>query len=507
MDRPRTVIRSGSAAKLELVLLAVVGVVAVVLRLELLATRSLWHDEAFSLAVARKPTWYILQRLPAADPHPPGYYLLLRGVLLALGDTVLAGRTLSAALGVAAVLLTWWLARSLFDRSSGLAAAALVGLNPFQVFASNEIRMYPLATCLALLSTWCAWRAALTDRPARWVVYGASLAAMAYVSYYTALVAVGQWLWLMWMRRWRGMVLSAVVAFLIFAPWLEKVPGSVLGIVTVHEKLRASHVIEVFSTQAYGGYLFGSTTYLATGGFDPRQHTLLVVPFAALALAGFVALAPRHGREARLVTLVWGCGLGLWTLASLVLSHLAAYPRHLVFLQPFLAMLIGAGIVHFGEAVARFSGTKTAAGVALLVLSFLWPALNNLQASPEYQWFRYDRAAALVRALYRPGDALVFYHGGGQGVFREYFQPGGLQIAIDPQPDRWSRDGMRPLLRKAVEPLRRAKGRVWLVLAWPYPPDSPLDLIEAVEALGYRRVTRQSFQGLDVVVLARPGAQ
>lgn len=492
------------AAGVEALALLCVLVAAVALRLELLTVRSLWHDEAFSLAVARKPASYILAHLPSVDPHPPGYYLLLRAVLLAFGDQLVVARGLSATLGVAAVLLTWYLARQLFDPAAGLAAAGLVALNPFQVFASNEIRMYPLVTCLALLSTWAAWRAGESRGALPGVVYGVSLAAMAYTSYYTALVAVPQWVWLARARAGRGLLLAIGVAALLYAPWLRNVPLDFSGI-AIRDAFRWSHVLEFFSTQAYGGYLFRTTTYLSGGGFDSRQHGMLVVPFGLLALAGAAALWTRNKSATMLVGCTWGGGFGAWVVLSAAIGQLAAYPRHFVFFQPFLAMLVGAGVAHLGAVISGLRRTVAAAGAAVLVLSFLWPALSNLQGNPEYQSFRYDRAAEFVRNLYRPGDALVFYQGGAQRVFREYFNPGGLQIAIDPQFDRWTRAGMRPLLEKAVEPLREVQGRVWLVLAWPYPPDSPVDLINAVESFGYRRVTRQKFNGVEVVVLARAG--
>ncbi len=490
------------ASSLEAVALLCVLATALVLRLELLTVRSLWHDETFSLAVARKPASYILTHLPSADPHPPGYYLLLRAVLLAFGDQLVVARGLSATLGMAAVLVTWYVARQLFDPATGMAAAALVALNPFQVFASNEIRMYPLVTCLALLSTWAAWRAAESQGSRAWVAYGVSLAAMAYASYYTALVAVPQWAWLARRRRGRGLVLSLVIAGLLYAPWLRNVRLDFSG-VAIRDTFRWSHVLELFSTQAYGGYLFRTTTYLSGGGFDPGQHGMLVVPFALLALTGAAVLWTRNRDAALLIACAWGAGFGAWVILSAATGHVAAYPRHFVFLQPFLAVLLGAGIVGVGDVIGGVRRTVAAGGVAVLVLFFLWPALSNLQGNPDYQSFRYDRAAELVRSLYRPGDALVFYQGGAQRVFQEYFNPGGLQIAIDPQFDRWTRAGMRPLLQSAVKSLQGTRGRVWVVLAWPYPPDSPLDLIEAVERFGYRRATRQNFNGVEIVVLVR----
>ena len=487
---------------IELSALLFVLLLGAALRLELLTDRTLWHDEAFSLAVARRPAGYILRHLPAADPHPPGYYLLLRGVLLIFGDSLAVARGLSAVLGVLAVWLTWALGRRLFDPATGLAAAGLVALHPFQIFSSNEIRMYPLATCLALLSTWAAWRAVKDGRMRDWAAYGVSLAAMAYVSYYTVVVALGQWAVLLGRRR--GLAVALAVGALIYSPWLGSVPRETPGIVFVRERPELRHALELLATQAYGGYLFGTTTYLSGSGLDAVQHGMLLVPFLVLMAAGSAAIWRTDPHGAALVSGVWLGGVVAAVLASAALGHLAAYPHHLVFLQPFAALLIGAGIVHLKEIVERARKAVVVGAAAVAVLSFLGPAVTNLQGSPEYQVFRYDRAAAYVRALYRTGDALVFYQAGAQHVFREYFDPGGVQIGIDPEFTRWSREGMRPVLKRAVGPLREVRGRVWLVLVGPYPENSPLDLIEAIEGFGFRRVTRRNFGGVEVVVLTRP---
>jgi len=492
--------RASATRALELGAITLVLLLGTALRLELLAERTLWHDEAFSLAVARKPAGYILRHLPAADPHPPGYYLLLRSALVLFGDSLAVARGLSAVLGVLAVWLVWALGRRLFDPATGIAAAALVALHPFQIFSSNEIRMYPLATCLALLSTWAAWRAMKNGRMRDWAAYGVSLAAMAYVSYYSVVVALGQWAVLL--RHRRGLAVALAVAGLIYTPWLGSLPRDVP--VFVRERFELVRVMEFVATQTYGGYLFGTTTYLSGGGLDLVHHSLLLVPFLVLMIGGWAATWKVNPRGAALVVAVWLSGMVSVVMASLAVGHVAAYPRHLVFLQPFVALLIGAGMVHLKETVERARKGVVVGGAAVMVLSFLGPAVSNLQAKPEYQVFRYDRAAAYVRHLYRPGDALVFYQGGARRVFREYFDPGGVQIAIDPDFARWSREGMRPVLRQAVEPLRLARGRVWLVLVWPYPENSPLDLIEAIEGFGYRRVTRQNFNGVEVVVLTRP---
>ena len=90
------------------------------------------------------------------------YYYALhfwRGVF---GESEFALRSLSAALGVVLVWLIYLLGRRLFDESTALAAAFVAALNPFQVYYSQEARMYVLLAVWAAASTYllCAMRRA-----------------------------------------------------------------------------------------------------------------------------------------------------------------------------------------------------------------------------------------------------------------------------------------------------------------------------------------------------------
>src|SRR5207253_6097480 len=60
----------------------------------------------------------------------------------------------SALLGVALVLMCFLLGRQLWDERTGLLGAALAATNPFQLYYSQEARMYML---MALLGALCVY--------------------------------------------------------------------------------------------------------------------------------------------------------------------------------------------------------------------------------------------------------------------------------------------------------------------------------------------------------------
>ena len=116
-----------------------------------LAGQSLWSDEGNSVALATRSLLQI-GRDTAHDIHPPLYYWLLHAWTYVFGTGEIALRALSAVLGVCLVLATAELGRRLYGEAAGLAAAFIAALAPFQVYYSQEARMYILLALLATLS-------------------------------------------------------------------------------------------------------------------------------------------------------------------------------------------------------------------------------------------------------------------------------------------------------------------------------------------------------------------
>ncbi|MDR7438258.1 MAG: glycosyltransferase family 39 protein [Armatimonadota bacterium] len=488
----------------ELVGLGAVLFLALSLRLEMLSSRSIWHDEAFSLLVARRPVGSIWANLPRVDPHPPGYYVMLRGWTRLFGRDVTSARALSAVWGMVAVVLAWGFARRLGGPAVGVAAAALVALNPFQIYSSNEIRMYAPLTAAAILSTWMLHRAGERDGFLDWVLYGGSAAFLLYLSYYAGPLLLAHGVWMAVRRRWRGLIIGGVTGLLLYLPWLPALGRSLLANpIPYRDPMRPTYVLELFAVHAFGGYLLGMPGYLRWPGLEGKYQPLLVFPFAVLVAAGVGELWRRDRASCGLLGLCWALPVAVFVLASLVLRREAAYFYHLAHLQSFVAVAMAVGIVGLQEAVRRASPFLVSAVAAAGVLLVLWPAVDNLQGNPAYQGFRYDLAARHLRAHYRPTDVVVYYMGGAQSALHLYFDPPGPEISIDPDVRRWNREALRQHFQEAVRLLRSEHRRVWLVLVSPVPPGSVEDLVLALEARGYRPGPLHDFNGVRLGLLAR----
>lgn len=116
-------------------------------------------DESFAAWVADHPASFIVTLTSDAEPHPPLYYLALRGWMLLAGDRELPLRWLSLAGGTLAVAATVRLGWLLGGWRLGALAGALAAINPFLVLFSQVVRMYGLAAAggglsLAAFALW-----------------------------------------------------------------------------------------------------------------------------------------------------------------------------------------------------------------------------------------------------------------------------------------------------------------------------------------------------------------
>ena len=115
-------------------LLLGVTLAGAILRVYLLGDKSIWLDEAFSIALSRRSLDDLLRLTVLADTHPPLYYILLKYWLL-LGQSEGAVRLLSALFSTAAIPAVYLLASTLYeDRNAGLLGAVILAFSPFQIW-------------------------------------------------------------------------------------------------------------------------------------------------------------------------------------------------------------------------------------------------------------------------------------------------------------------------------------------------------------------------------------
>ena len=232
-------------------LLLIILAAAAGLRFYNLGAQSLWADEGNSAALAGR-SFAGIAADASNDIHPPLYYWLLHLWTRLFGTTEAALRSLSALIGTLLVLAVATLGTKIFNSATGLVAAAFAALAPFQVYYSQEARMYILAALEATLAvlSFCWYvsredarlpsgaspggllpRAGLPPLSFSGVLLALVCAAGLYTHYAFALMIglltllYGLWLIKTWRRGavgWRALrwILLLVLMIFCYAPWL-----------------------------------------------------------------------------------------------------------------------------------------------------------------------------------------------------------------------------------------------------------------------------------------------
>jgi hypothetical protein len=156
-----------------------------------------------------------------AEITPPLYFVLawLSAQLGSAPDLVRLPALLA---GLAAIPLSFLVARRLFGYSAGLVAAMVMALNPFMIYHSVNARSYTLAIALLLASTLTMLIAAERRKPAWWAAYAVFTVLAMYTHYTAAFVLAAQLLWLLWARpdaRIPGLIATGAAA-VAYLPWV-----------------------------------------------------------------------------------------------------------------------------------------------------------------------------------------------------------------------------------------------------------------------------------------------
>jgi 4-amino-4-deoxy-L-arabinose transferase-like glycosyltransferase len=406
-------------ARLQQGALALILLLAGALRLYCLGAESLWYDETVSVYLAGESIPALVAHT-AGDIHPPGYYLLLHAWTRLAGSSEFAAAFLSLFCGVLLVALAYRLAARTFGPAAGLLAAFLVAISPYNLWYSQEVRMYTLGAVLGLgvlgavlpLVT----RPVRRDKPwGRLAVYALCGALGLWTLYYFAflLVAVnllvGVW-WLVerrrervgwgWLGRW---ALAQAAVLLLYAPWLP----------VAWRQATTPPVPPWRGFTPLGKLLLETWSALSLGqSVQPAQVWPVLLLFLALFGLGLLARDRRPARSPRLPWLLAG-----YVFLPVLLIYLASFATPLYHVRyaftystPFY-VLVGAGLAALPrlgrEGKRRWPG-RAALWLSLAVIAvFSGISIGAYHTDPRYASDDHRAAVRFLADRWRPGDVIL----------------------------------------------------------------------------------------------------
>lgn len=344
---------------------------------------SVWRDEAATWQVALRSAADIGHMLGRVDVVHGLYYLLMHGLFTCFGPGTTTLRLPSVlAMAVAAACVTV-IGQRLAGARAGLVGGLALGLVPAVQFYLQEGRPYALITAGAGISTLLLVTLLQgRGRTPHWAGYAAALLVCGLLNWLSLLILPAHAATLVWaratpavLRRWAAASAVAVAGVLPLILFSRRQSGQVSWI-------------------------------------PPLTWHTMIGPAVLLAIGALCALLsrPRAGRLS-----VAAVGLPLLAVPQLALAALSLVrplflDRYVLFSMLGLALLIGAGLsaaaAALGARFPRASSWLVPVVVTAAVVALLPQALAK--RSPASRVDDVLAAAADVRRVKRPGDAVVF---------------------------------------------------------------------------------------------------
>jgi len=375
-----------TATKAALVLLTFAGTL---LRVFHLGNKSLWMDEAASVALARMPWHQFAWVWWLEEGNMTAYYLLLRP-WLHIGNAEGWIRLLSVLFGIAAIPAIFFLARQLMRTNVAIIAAAFLAVNPAHVYYSQEARSYSMLVFFAIMSCFYFVRAMETHRSPDWLLWVLFSVIAVYTHYFAALVLVTQAVSVFLLRsekvQWTRLVGWSLVIIVLTLPGISFVlfRGNTIPLPWI-PRPSAKEVVHLFMFLGGSGPKFAVYALLWTAG-----------------LLSIVRTWRKNGRSEE----SWRTGLlVIWVVLPIVIAALASL-HHSVFAQKYLLICLPPIIVlgALGADTIRPKVLGIVMVVALCAFSVGTDIRNSIK--PREDW---RGAVNSILTLAEPGDAIVFY--------------------------------------------------------------------------------------------------
>jgi 4-amino-4-deoxy-L-arabinose transferase-like glycosyltransferase len=380
--------------------LAGITIVGAIVRFATLGVQSYDHDEAVTAARVLHPSLFdTLSVVAHGERSPPLYYVLGWGWSRVFGTGEVGLRSLSALIGTLTVPLAYLAAKELINRRTvALLAAALVALNPYLVWYSQEARSYALMVLFASAALLYFARSLKRPSPGSLALWALASALAICSHYFAAFLIAPEAVWLLLGSTRRRQAAVAVAGVAIAG--LALIPLAV----TQEGAGRRNGFTDIALTSRLGelslNFVAGQepAPFAGTRLIDALQLACLVggAAIGALAIVLLVRLGCSEERRAAVVAAVVGGGAVAVPILLAVVGIDFINPRNLIgALVPLLIFLaIGLGVRR-----SRWLGALGVAGACLMFAVVL--AATNLSAQMQRPDWR-GAADALEAATPEP---------------------------------------------------------------------------------------------------------
>jgi mannosyltransferase len=177
------------------------------LRLYRIGFYNFWYDEVFTIYYSGHP-WNNI--------NAPLYGILLHFWRKLFGISELSLRFPSLIFSFLSVILTYFLGKKLFGRKTGLLAAMIMGISPFQLWYAQEARDYSMLLFMGTASTYLLIQALDKQTIKHWFGYIVVSAGALYTSYFFSLLFAAHFVYIFFSkqkRRFKRLIPFLIVIF------------------------------------------------------------------------------------------------------------------------------------------------------------------------------------------------------------------------------------------------------------------------------------------------------
>ncbi len=480
------------------VLFGVLLPLAALVRLLFSGEKSFRLDEAATVAIVRLDWATFLDVVVNQEANMALYYGLLR-FWVGLGGSEFVIRSLSVILAVATLPVLYALGTRLFGARVGLVATLLLTLNAMHITYSQKARGYSLLVLLVTLSSLFFLRS--IERPSRknWVGYILASVLGVYAHFFGALVLVGQWVSLVFLRPrdvpWRGLLWSTLVIGILLLP---------LGVFVVTQDVGQVEGLTEPGLRRFLG------VFNALAGGDGKLLLPVYFIFCSIALLA----AAREWRSSPASFGAWRYAVLLtWLFVPIVLARAVSFAKP-IFAVRFLSICLPPLALLAAIGLSRLRPRWAFVGALAVVVSLAAGGVISYYRSPEWEDWR--GAAEHVRSQARSGDATVFYVAKVRVAFENYqarVQGSSRNPAVAfPSQWEWSMlvtERMQAPSPALLDSLPGRYERVWLILSHDHVRRSRgviSNSIQASLAGKFPSVKEREFVGVRVLLYSKtPG--